>query len=66
MSATRDRHSLYYADTDECEDVVCETCGTMLTQLFAEVHHQDSQGAYAKFRGHCPKCNDEKWSEKLR
>jgi uncharacterized protein with PIN domain len=65
MSAKRDSF-LDRWEFVESDDIVCEQCGEVLTQVFAEVVNEDKEGPYGKCRGHCDKCDKEMWSEVIR
>lgn len=65
MSAKSDRDTVYLEGEDN-PMIACEQCGTMLTQLFAELQRHDKNGPYVICRGYCEKCDKEMWSRKIR
>ena len=65
MSAHIDKFTAYVEGIDTSE-IQCEQCSNELTQVFAEVVRSDAKGPYAKWRGHCDKCDKEMWSKEVR
>ena len=65
MSAKAD-HFHEFVDAVGEDDIRCDSCDSVLTQIFAEVIHTDSSGMFAMWRGHCVKCDKEMWSKKVR
>jgi uncharacterized protein with PIN domain len=65
MSAHRDKFTTYVEALPPSQ-IICEQCAAQLTQVFAEVIKSDAQGPYAKWRGHCDRCDKEMWSKEVR
>lgn len=65
MSAKTEPCAVYVACWDDAR-TVCEHCGTMLSDVFAEIARHDKDGVYTVSRGTCEKCDKTMWSKKLR